>query len=94
MTERDDHIVAERWWRTLPDHETVEQARGCELAVDGPADDAVSGDSQRNPHRVPAGAGVLSRQRYSVPPELASAQVTVTLVLLHRSVVLNPDGDS
>ncbi|SNT46703.1 Mu transposase domain-containing protein [Rhodococcoides kyotonense] len=107
--EKSNHTAAQRWWRTLPDDVTVEQAqarldRFCCLrgdtrlrpTKDGKASVATIATAE-GLHPMPATAypatltteRVVSRQalvsyrgnRYSVPPELASAQVTVNQVL-------------
>ncbi|MGW6694802.1 IS21/IS408/IS1162 family transposase [Rhodococcus sp. NPDC054953] len=107
--EKSNHTAAQRWWRTLPDDLTVEQAqasldRFCRLrgdtrlraTADGKASVATIATSE-GLHPMPATAypailstdRVVSRQalvsyrgnRYSVPPELAAAAVTVTQVL-------------
>ena len=107
VVEKANHTAAQRWWRTLADELTAEQAQAdCDRFA------AVRGDTRLRPtsgdHRasvatvaareplqpVPAGAypvlltetRVASRQalvpyrgnRYSVPPELAAATVTVS----------------
>jgi hypothetical protein len=107
--EKSNHTAAQRWWRTLPDDVTVEQAqasldefcrRRSDTRLRATADGKVSVAtlaSQEGLHPMPARAypailsteRVVSRQalvsyrgnRYSVPPELASANVTVTQVL-------------
>ncbi|MBQ9054993.1 IS21 family transposase [Rhodococcus sp. (in: high G+C Gram-positive bacteria)] len=107
--EKSNHTAAQRWWRTLSDDLTVEQAqagldRFCSLrgdtrlrpTKDGRASGATIATAE-GLHSMPATAypailttdRVVSRQalvsyrgnRYSVPPELASAQVSVTQVL-------------
>jgi transposase len=107
--EKSNHTAAQRWWRTLPDDVTVEQAqesldRFCRLrgdtrlrpTADGKASVATVASSE-GLHPMPARAypailtceRVVSRQalisyrgnRYSVPPELAAARVTVIEVL-------------
>lgn len=107
--ERSNHTAAQRWWRTLPDDLTIEQARArldrfCSLrgdtrlrpTKDGKASVATIATTE-GLHPLPVTAypailtteRVVSRQalvsyrgnRYSVPPELASAQVTVSQVL-------------
>lgn len=107
--EKSNHTAAQRWWRTLADDLTVEQAqasldRFCSLrgdtrlcpTKDGKASVATIATTE-GLHPMPAAAypailstdRVASRQalvsyrgnRYSVPPELASAAVTVTHVL-------------
>ncbi|CCQ13370.1 putative transposase [Rhodococcus sp. AW25M09] len=107
--EKSNHTAAQRWWRTLVDDLTVEQAqasldRFCSLrgdtrlrpTKDGKASVATIATAE-GLHPMPAAAypamvtteRVVSRQalvsyrgnRYSVPPELASAAVTVTQVL-------------
>ena len=109
VVEKSNHTAAQRWWRTLPDDVTVEQAQErldefCRIrgdarlrpTADGKASVA-SVASSEGLHPMPARAypailtseRVVSRQalvsyrgnRYSVPPELASARVTVTQVL-------------
>ncbi|OZF53109.1 DDE-type integrase/transposase/recombinase [Rhodococcus sp. 14-2470-1a] len=107
--EKSNHTAAQRWWRTLADDLTVEQAqasldRFCSLrgdtrlraTKDGKTSVATLATSE-GLHPMPATTypaivtteRVASRQalvsyrgnRYSVPPELASATVTVTQVL-------------
>ncbi|WP_338886009.1 Mu transposase domain-containing protein [Rhodococcus sovatensis] len=107
--EKSNHTAAQRWWRTLADDLTVEQAqasldRFCSLrgdtrlraTKDGKTSVATLATSE-GLHPMPATTypaivtteRVVSRQalvsyrgnRYSVPPELASATVTVTQVL-------------
>jgi hypothetical protein len=107
--EKSNHTAAQRWWRTLPDDVTVEQAQEsldkfCRLrgdtrlrpTADGKATVATVAGSE-GLHPMPARAypaimsceRVVSRQalisyrgnRYSVPPELASARVNITEVL-------------
>lgn len=107
--EKSNHTAAQRWWRTLPDDLTVEEAqasldRFCSLrgdtrlrpTKDGKASVATIATAE-GLHPMPATAypailttdRAVSRQalvsyrgnRYSVPPELASAAVTVTHVL-------------
>lgn len=107
--EKSNHTAAQRWWRTLPDDVTVEQAqesldefcrrRGdtrLRPTADGKASVATLASSE-GLHPMPARAypailtseRVVSRQalvsyrgnRYSVPPELAAARVSVTEVL-------------
>ncbi|MDX1883059.1 Mu transposase domain-containing protein [Mycolicibacterium sp. 120270] len=107
--EKSNHTAAQRWWRTLADDVTVEQAqesldRFCRLrgdtrlrpTADGKASVATVASSE-GLHPMPTRAypailtceRVVSRQalisyrgnRYSVPPELAAARVTVTEVL-------------
>ncbi|OAK54035.1 Mu transposase domain-containing protein [Rhodococcoides kyotonense] len=107
--EKSNHTAAQRWWRTLPDDLTVEEAqasldRFCRLRADTRLRPTKDGKSSvatiattEGLHPMPATAypailsteRVVSRQalvsyrgnRYSVPPELASAAVTVTHVL-------------
>lgn len=107
--EKSNHTAAQRWWRTLPDDVTVEQAQDsldkfCRLrgdtrlrpTADGKASVATVASSE-GLHPMPARAypailtceRVVSRQalvsyrgnRYSVPPELAAARVSITEVL-------------
>lgn len=107
--EKSNHTAAQRWWRTVADDLTVEQAqasldRFCSLrgdtrlrpTKDGKASVATIATTE-GLHPMPAAAypailttdRVVSRQalvsyrgnRYSVPPELACAAVTVTHVL-------------
>ena len=107
--ERSNHTAAQRWWRTLSDDLTVEQAqasldRFCSLrgdtrlrpTKDGKASVATIATTE-GLHPMPATAypailttdRIASRQalvsyrgnRYSVPPELDCAAVTVTHVL-------------
>jgi transposase len=107
--EKSNHTAAQRWWRTLADDVTVEQAqdgldRFClrrgdtrlRPTADGKASVATLASSE-GLHPMPARTypailttgRVVSRQalisyrgnRYSVPPELASASVSITQVL-------------
>ncbi|GAC55814.1 Mu transposase domain-containing protein, partial [Gordonia amicalis] len=107
--EKSNHTAAQRWWRTLPDDVTVEQAQASldqfcrtrgdtrlRATKDGKASVATIATAE-GLHPLPATAypailateRTVSRQalvayrgnRYSVPPELACAQVTVTQVL-------------
>jgi hypothetical protein len=107
--EKSNHTAAQRWWRTLADDVTVEQAqdsldRFCRRrgdtrlrpTADGKASVATVASSE-GLHPMPARAypailtteRVVSRQalvsyrgnRYSVPPELAAAHVSITQVL-------------
>ena len=107
--EKSNHTAAQRWWRTLSDELTVEQAqasldRFCSLrgdtrlrpTKDGKASVATIATTE-GLHSMPEAAypailttdRAVSRQalvsyrgnRYSVPPELACAAVTVTHVL-------------
>lgn len=105
VVEKINHTAAQRWWRTLPDEMTPEQAqagvdRFAELrgdtrlraTSDGRSSVAVAAKAEplRRPPATPypvivAEARAVSRQalvsyrgnRYSVPPELVGAQVTV-----------------
>ncbi|WP_237570871.1 Mu transposase domain-containing protein [Mycolicibacterium lacusdiani] len=107
--EKSNHTAAQRWWRTLSDDVTVEQAqdsldRFCLRRGDTRLRPTVDGRvsvaslaSGEGLHPMPATAypailtteRVVSRQalisyrgnRYSVPPELASASVNVNQVL-------------
>ena len=107
--EKSNHTAAQRWWRTLADDLTVEQAqasldRFCSLRGDTRLRPTKDGRASvgtiattEGLHPLPAAAypaimstdRVVSRQalvsyrgnRYSVPPELACAAVTVTHVL-------------
>jgi transposase len=107
--EKSNHTAAQRWWRTLSDDVTVEQAQAsldefCRRRSDTRLRTTAAGKvsvatlaSQEGLHPMPARAypailtaeRVVSRQalvsyrgnRYSVPPELASASVIVTQVL-------------
>ncbi|KOS56700.1 Mu transposase domain-containing protein [Rhodococcus rhodochrous] len=109
VVEKANHTAAGRWWRTLPDDVTVEQAQTrldefCRVRSDTRPRRTADGrttvaalaaaEALSPPPTVPYPAiltesRVVSRQalvsyrgnRYSVPPELASAQVTVTRVL-------------
>ncbi|MFC9358810.1 transposase [Rhodococcus sp. NPDC057014] len=109
VVEKANHTAAQRWWRTLPDDVTVEQAQQrldefCRVrgdtrmraTADGKASVATvaAAEPLTAPPATPYPAiltepRTASRQalvsfrgnRYSVPPELASAQVTVTRVL-------------
>jgi transposase len=106
VVEKINHTAAQRWWRTLPDEFTAEQAQSSvdrfsqlrgdtrmRASADGRS--SVAAVAAREPLRpIPARAypavltetRVASRQalvawrgnRYSVPPELAAAQVTVS----------------
>ncbi|MBX4171644.1 helix-turn-helix domain-containing protein [Rhodococcus sp. DMU2021] len=106
VVEKANLTAAQRWWRTLPDEVTVEQAQTrlnefCRLRTDTRSRSAPEGKSTvaaiaateplTPPPSVPYPVTVtetrtVSRQalvayrgnRYSVPPELAAAQVTVT----------------
>ncbi|MCJ0895187.1 IS21 family transposase [Rhodococcus sp. ARC_M5] len=107
--EKSNHTAAQRWWRTLADDLSVEQAqasldRFCSMrgdtrlrpTKDGKASVATIATAE-GLHPMPVAAypailttdRVVSRQalvsyrgnRYSVPPELACAAVTVTHVL-------------
>ena len=107
--EKSNHTAAQRWWRTLAEELTPEQAQDnldkfCRLrgdtrlrpTADGKASVATVASSE-GLHPMPARPypailtceRVVSRQalvsyrgnRYSVPPELAAAQVSVTQVL-------------
>ena len=107
--EKSNHTAAQRWWRTVADDLTVEQAqasldRFCSLRGDTRLRPTKDGRASvgtiattEGLHPLPAAAypaimstdRVVSRQalvsyrgnRYSVPPELACAAVTVTHVL-------------
>ncbi|NLU84715.1 DDE-type integrase/transposase/recombinase [Rhodococcus sp. HNM0569] len=107
--EKSNHTAAQRWWRTLADELTVEQAQAsldqfCRLRGDNrlrPTKDGKASVAtiarEEGLHPMPATAypailstdRTVSRQalvsyrgnRYSVPPELSSAAVTVTQVL-------------
>jgi transposase len=109
VVEKANHTAAQRWWRTLPDDLTVEQAQAsldefCRLrgdtrlrATDEGKVSVATLAAAEPVAPVPATAYPLvlredrtvSRQamvsyrgnRYSVPPELASATVSVTHVL-------------
>jgi transposase len=109
VVEKANHTAAQRWWRTLPDDVTVEQAQAsldefCRLRGDTRRRSTAEGKvtvadlAATEPlSPLPAAAYPLiltenrtvSRQamvsyrgnRYSVPPELASAAVSVTHVL-------------
>jgi hypothetical protein len=109
VVEKANHTAAQRWWRTLPDDVTVEQAQQrvdefCRLrgdtrmraTADGKASVATVAAAEpltalpatpypailTEPRTASRQALVSYRgNRYSVPPELASAQVTVTQVL-------------
>jgi transposase len=109
VVEKANHTAAQRWWRTLPDDVTVEQAQAsldefCRLRGDDRRRATAAGKvtvaalAAAEPLApVPSAAYPLilredrtaSRQamvsyrgnRYSVPPELASATVSVTHVL-------------
>lgn len=107
--EKSNHTAAQRWWRTVADDLTVEQAqasldRFCSLRGDTRLRPTRNGKTSvatiattEGLHPMPTAAypailttdRVVSRQalvsyrgnRYSVPPELACAAVTVTHVL-------------
>ncbi len=109
VVEKANHTAAQRWWRTLPDDATVEQAqasvdRFCSLRADSRMRATADGKASvltvaarepltpvpaspypvvlREPRTVSRQALVPYRgNRYSVPPELAAAQVAVTRVL-------------
>lgn len=109
VVEKANHTAAQRWWRTMADDVTVEQAQQrldkfCSLRGDTRLRPTADGKSSvatvaaAEPlAALPVAAypailtetRTVSRQalvsyrgnRYSVPPELASAQVTVTRVL-------------
>lgn len=108
VVEKANHTAAQRWWRTLSDDLTVEQAQAslnefCRLrgdtrlrpTADGRSSVAtVAATEPLTPPPAPYPVTVTetrtaSRQalvayrgnRYSVPPELAAAQVTVSRVL-------------
>jgi hypothetical protein len=109
VVEKANHSAAQRWWRTLPDDFTVEQAqtsldRFCaergdaRVRVIGETRASVASHAQRErlrpmppvafpatlrvERKVSAQALVSFRgNRYSVPPELAHASVTVALRL-------------
>src|SRR4051794_15582243 len=118
--EKANHTAAQRWWRTLPDDLTVEQAQAsldefCRLrgdtrlrATDEGKVSVATLAAAEPVAPVPATAYPLvlredrtvSRQamvsyrgnRYSVPPELASATVSVTHVLGSAVTALVPPG--
>ena len=106
VVEKTNHTAAQRWWRTLPDDVTVEQAQAdldrfasvrgdtrMRATPEGRCTVAALADTEPL-HPVPAQPypvivteeRTASRQalvgyrgnRYSVPPELAAAQVVVT----------------
>ncbi len=109
VVEKANHSAAQRWWRTLPDDATAEEAQAsldrfcaeradARVRVIGETRASVAAHAERErlrpmPHvafgatlrverRVSAQALVAFRgNRYSVPPELAHASVTVTLAL-------------
>jgi len=109
VVEKANHTAAQRWWRTLPDDVTIEEAQAsldrfcveradARVRVIGETRDSVAAHADRErlrpmPHmafpatlrverRVSAQALVSFRgNRYSVPPELAHAPVTVALQL-------------
>lgn len=108
VVEKANHTAAQRWWRTLPDDMTVEQAQAsldefCRMRVDTRLRPTTDGKSSvatvaaAEPFTTPpapypvtiAETRTASRQalvayrgnRYSVPPELASAQVSVSRIL-------------
>ncbi len=106
VVEKSNHTAAQRWWRTLPDETTLEQAQtSCDTfcrtrsdvrmraTSDGRA--SVITIAKREPLRPPPAAPypatvtetrTVSRQalvawrgnQYSVPPELAMSEVTVS----------------
>lgn len=106
VVEKINHSAAQRWWRTLPDELTLEQAQASieafartrgdtrmRVGPDGKSSVAVlaAGEPLRPAPPVPypvivSQTRTVSRQalvsyrgnRYSVPPELAGAQVTVS----------------
>ena len=105
VVEKNNHTAAQRWWRTLPDEITLEQAQASLTAfAQGQDDRRREGEDGRTTARAMFAAERLrplplavfpvvvseertaSRQalvdwrgnRYSVPPELASARVVVT----------------
>lgn len=109
VVEKANHTAAQRWWRTLADENTIEQAQQsldafCRLRGDTRL--RATHDGKSSVATVASSEGLralpdtaypliltetraVSRQalvsyrgnRYSVPPELAAAQVTVTQVL-------------
>lgn len=109
VVEKANHTAAQRWWRSMADDLTVEQAQAsvdkfCSLRADSRMRATADGKASvltvaarepltpvpANPYPVTlAEARTASRQalvayrgnRYSVPPELASAQVTVCRML-------------
>jgi hypothetical protein len=109
VVEKANHTAAQRWWRTLPDDITVEQAQHgldefCRLRADARLRATAAGKVTvatlaateplaplpgspyplilRQNRTVSRQAMVAYRgNRYSVPPELASATVSVTHVL-------------
>ena len=115
VVEKSNHTAAQRWWRTLPDDVTVEEAqasldRFCELrgdtrlrpsGVDGRASVlAVAGREPLAPVPTTPFPATISEERtvsaqalvawrgnfYSVPPELARAQVVVSQRLGEKHV--------
>ncbi|WP_407107562.1 transposase [Rhodococcus aetherivorans] len=109
VVEKANHTAAQRWWRSVADEITVEQAqasvdRFCSLRADSRMRATADGKASvltvaarepltpvpaspypvvlREPRTVSRQALVPYRgNRYSVPPELAAAQVAVTRVL-------------
>ena len=106
VVEKANHTAAQRWWRTLADDVTVEQAQaGVDRFAAARGDTRMRPAARRQVHASPpsprreplrpapaiavsgdlAESRTVSRQalvafrgnRYSVPPELAGAQVTV-----------------
>ena len=109
VVEKANDVAAQRWWRTLPDDVTVEEAQAsldrfcveradARMRVIGETRASVAVHAERErlrrmPHVAFPATLRVERQasaqalvsfrgnRYSVPPELAHASVTVTLVL-------------
>ena len=109
VVEKANDVAAQRWWRTLPDDVTVEEAQAsldrfcaeradARMRVIGETRASVAVHAERErlrrmPHVAFPATLRVERQasaqalvsfrgnRYSVPPELAHASVTVTLTL-------------
>ena len=119
VVEKANHTAAQRWWRTLPDDVTVEQAQArwtgsaavrgdtrlrrdqrtakatvATVAAAGTAAagaaGAVPGDADRDPGRVAQALVAFRGNRYSVPPELAAATVTVSPAARRRRSSTSP----
>ncbi len=120
VVEAENRSIAQRWWRTLPDASTPEQAQAsldehCRLRADSRMRATKDGRSSvltvaaTEPLRPPSAApypAVLSEPRkvsrqalvpwrgnqYSVPPELAMGEVTVTERLGDRHIDIATTG--
>jgi transposase len=118
VVEKANHTAAQRWWRTLPDDITVEQAQQsldefCRVRADARRRATAAGKVTvatlaateplaplpgspyplvlREDRTVSRQAMVSYRgNRYSVPPELASATVSVTHVLGSAVIASSP----